>query len=108
VLVAVDDVQTLAAHERQQLAHRSLACACFAHKQHRLLVPQTPAGHTHAATSARALLTRHVNKRELTVPQHLLSRKHPRHPQTFNALVHCSHTLTAKNQATKKPASHTN
>lgn len=44
VLVAVEHVQARGAHERQQLHHAGLACACLAHQQHRLLVPQAPAG----------------------------------------------------------------
>jgi hypothetical protein len=43
VLVAVEDVQALAPHQRRQLAHRRLPSPRLAHQQHRLRVLQTPA-----------------------------------------------------------------
>ena len=42
MLVAVDDVQLLAAHERQHLTHCCLACACVSNQQGRLAVLHTP------------------------------------------------------------------
>ena len=44
MLVTVDDVQLLAAHERQHLTHRRLAGACVSHQQRRLTVLHTPEG----------------------------------------------------------------
>ncbi len=51
VLVAVDDVQFLAAHESEHLAHRGLASAGVTHQQSRLTVLHAPAPHTINSTS---------------------------------------------------------
>jgi hypothetical protein len=43
VLVAIQDVQPLPAHERSHLADSRLARSCLAHQQHRLRILKAPA-----------------------------------------------------------------
>ena len=47
MLVAVEDVQPLAAHKGCQLAHRGLACARLTNQQRSLRVSHAPAHTTH-------------------------------------------------------------